>query len=143
MDEQANNGPPDGFFEADFLTLSLQHCIDPSLSTVSAWRRRNEKGADAQSAAVLVSLEGEFDHRNKLPLREFVTKIVSSHGSVTLDLSKITFMDSTFISTLIIAAKRAGKLGVRLRLETGSPDSIVSTRLAMTGVTTMFAPDGG
>ena len=133
MSKQQDDGLPEGFSEADMLTLALQG-LDPKITKVSAW-------TTDEGGAVIISLEGEFSHEHRDPIREFLTMVIENHGTVTLDLSNATFGDSTFLSNLVIANKLARARGVQLRFKLGDPDSRMRRAFALTSLNTVFDID--
>lgn len=84
-----------------------------------------------------LKLSGEMDLRAATDLREALLKALSDGGgSVLLDLSELSFIDSTIISVLIMARKRADSSSgeVRLRNVPGRIQRI----LAITGIDSLF-----
>ena len=74
------------------------------------------KGADLS-----VSLEGELDLASSKRLEEELLKLEDeAPAMITLDLSGVTFIDSTGLSTLINADGRARKADRRLQIVAGS-----------------------
>ena len=130
MSRQQDDGLPEGFSEADLLTLGLQG-LDPKITKVSAW-------TTDEGGAVIINLEGEFAHEHRDPIREFLTMVIERHSSVTLDVSKTTFGDSTFLSNLVVANKLARARGVQLRFKLGDSGSRMSRALALTSFNTVF-----
>ncbi|HLI43190.1 MAG TPA: STAS domain-containing protein [Acidimicrobiales bacterium] len=85
-------------------------------------------------------LSGEMDLRAATDLREELLKaLAEGHGNVVLDLAELSFIDSTIISVLIMARKRAGTLDgeVRLRNVPGRIQRI----LTITGIDSLFSTD--
>lgn len=70
----------------------------------------------ARSAGVVtVTLEGELDLANHAPFGELLAKITSTKPvSVVVDLSQLTFLDSSGIRCLIAAARDASADDIRL-----------------------------
>lgn len=85
----------------------------------------------------LLRLVGEMDLRAATELREALLKALSEgSGSVRLDFARLTFIDSTIISVLIMARKRAETDGgtVVLRNVPGRIGRILS----ITGIDSLF-----
>jgi anti-anti-sigma factor len=76
--------------------------------------------AEPTSSPAGFRLEGEVDLSNASKLSEILRTAVRSGGEITLDLSGITFMDSTAIQVLLKAGKDIGGRG-RLVLANPSP----------------------
>ena len=88
----------------------------------------------------LVRLKGEMDLRAAPDLREVLLKaLTEGPGSVVLDLSDLSFIDSTIISVLIMARKRASALHGEVRLR-NVPNRIHRV-LAITGIDSLFPTD--
>ena len=64
------------------------------------------------------ALSGEVDHHRARALMEELDQLIDSTAprSLTLDLSEVTFMDSSGIAVVLRAWRRAGELGGELRL---------------------------
>ena len=59
--------------------------------------------------------------------------VAETTGDITLDLSKVSFVDSTGIAVMVAAAKKLRERGSELIVE--SPPRMVTKLLEMTGVT--------
>ncbi|MHB8246894.1 MAG: STAS domain-containing protein [Acidimicrobiales bacterium] len=97
---------------------------------------------ETEGTSSIVRLKGEMDLRAATDLREALLKaLAEGPGSVLLDLSELTFIDSTIISVLVMTRKRAQALGgeVRLRHVPGRIQRI----LAITGIDSLFPIDDG
>jgi anti-sigma B factor antagonist len=85
-------------------------------------------------------LSGEMDLRAASDLREHLLRaLAEGHGNLVLDLAELSFIDSTIISVLIMARKRAVTLNgeVRLRNVPGRIQRI----LTITGIDSLFPTD--
>jgi anti-sigma B factor antagonist len=80
---------------------------------------------------VLVRVKGELDMAAAPDLTE---AIVGAKGSavVTLDLSGVTFLDSTAIGALVASGRSLGEAGSRLKI--GQRSDIVTRVLEITGL---------
>ncbi len=95
---------------------------------------RRRDGADPPELA----LEGELDLRAASELREALLEALSeSGGHVALDMTALSFLDSTIISVLIMAKKRAEAAGGEVRLRNVS-DRVKRT-FSITGITELFS----
>ncbi len=95
---------------------------------------------DPDALPPLLRLSGEMDLRAAPELREALLKaLADGQGSVLLDLAELSFIDSTIISVLIMARKRADTSDgeVRLRAVPGRIQRI----LAITGIDSLFPVD--
>ena len=73
-------------------------------------------------AEVVVAVEGELDVSNAPRLRRALSDVIDGEpGSVVVDLSRLTFVDSTGLGVLVGADKRARALGVGLVLSSPQP----------------------
>jgi anti-sigma B factor antagonist len=76
------------------------------MDTTPLWQM--EIASDDASGAVAVSLVGEFDITTADQLREtFLRPEVIAATQVTVDLSQVSFVDSSAIGVLVSACKRA------------------------------------
>ena len=95
--------------------------------------RRDEAGP-------VLAVVGDVDLASAPSMRaRLLTAIDISDGGVTVDLAKVTFMDSTGLSVLIMAHKRLERDGRQLRLRSPSPEVIRVVNL--TGLGTVFHID--
>jgi anti-anti-sigma factor len=65
-------------------------------------------------------LEGEIDLSNADTLSELLRDEIEAQGDLTLDMSQVTFMDSTAIRALLSAGKRLQGRGRLVLLRPGS-----------------------
>ena len=67
-----------------------------------------------------ISLEGEFDMANAPAFDQEVDHALEGGKELILDLSEATFIDSSVISVLMLAAKAAGGRGRAIVLQLGT-----------------------
>jgi anti-sigma B factor antagonist len=88
--------------------------------------------------AALVCLAGELDIATAPRLREELLWLVNSGiRTVTVDLARLTFIDSTGLSVLVMAMKRLREEGGDLALR--SPNPAAQHIFDVTGLTKVFA----
>ncbi|HZQ87527.1 MAG TPA: STAS domain-containing protein [Acidimicrobiales bacterium] len=76
---------------------------------------------DRHGSAVVLAVSGEIDVHTTPQLREALLGEISNDSpTVVLDLAGVTFIDSTGLSVLITALKRARSLGGDVRLRAPS-----------------------
>jgi anti-sigma B factor antagonist len=80
-----------------------------------------------------VRLRGEHDADNAASLAATLRAAVEGHPHVLVDIGEALFVDSTIISALVRAARRAEERGGRLALVMGTAP-IVERALAVSGV---------
>ena len=86
---------------------------------------KNRRGRELR-----VVLSGELDHHNAAIIREEVDRELD--GSVTLDMSGITFMDSSGIGVVLGRYRRMSESGGKLRM--GGMSIYAEKILRMAGV---------
>lgn len=86
--------------------------------------------------AGVVSAAGELDASSEARLRSAFDELLAEDSTLVVDLAGITFLDSSGLSVLIYAYKRAHELGGSLTLR--SPSAIVTRLLELTGQTERF-----
>ncbi|HET9091578.1 MAG TPA: STAS domain-containing protein [Acidimicrobiales bacterium] len=92
--------------------------------------------SDEGSLPVL-SLGGEMDLRAATELREALLKaLADGGGTVLLDLKGLSFIDSTIISVLIMARKRADTSAGEVRVR--NVPSRIERILSITGIDSLF-----
>lgn len=97
--------------------------------------------AEDEGKPPLLRLVGEMDLRAAADLREALLRALSDGGgSVRLDLAGLTFIDSTIISVLIMARKRAETEGGDVILR--SVPHRVARILSITGIDSLFPIEG-
>ncbi|MDA8296175.1 MAG: STAS domain-containing protein [Actinomycetota bacterium] len=91
-----------------------------------------------QAGASVVSAEGEVDVSTAPALRQRLYELPDS-AKVVVDLSEVTFLDSTGLGVLVAALKRVREsdAGGDLRLVVTRPQ--VSKVLEVTGLSTVFS----
>ena len=77
---------------------------------------------DKQNGATVISIRGEVDHHSARTIMENIDQTISSQlpMKLVLDLSSVTFMDSSGIAVLLRALRQMNQLGGNL-LVTGIP----------------------
>lgn len=107
-----------------------------SQSHLSCYTRR-------EGRRLVLAIEGALDVATAPQAEEALQQFISEHGpSVILDASRLNFVDSKGVGTLISAAKAARDAGGRLFLR--EPTLPVQKILEMCGLTELFpapAPD--
>jgi anti-anti-sigma factor len=89
------------------------------------------------SASVTMRLSGEIDMCTAELFREAaLAAIDQGHTDVHIDLSAVTFMDSTGLNALLATSRRAESAGGRLQLV--DPPRAVKRVLEVTGVKQLF-----
>jgi anti-sigma B factor antagonist len=91
---------------------------------------------DDGSARVL-QLVGELDISSAPALREQLRDLLAADADVVVDLSTLSFMDSSGISVLIVAHKRSLEQGRRLTLR--RPGGPVAKVLEVSGTDQVFS----
>ena len=86
---------------------------------------------EQNAAGCLLVAEGEIDLASAPPL-ELELEECLGLGSVVVDLSKVTFIDSTGLRVLLTAHERAGQTGRKVRLVVA--EGPVTKLLSITGV---------
>lgn len=83
---------------------------------------------------VTIAVTGELDVRQAQRLRELLLGTINDPAvrSVSVDCSKVSFIDSTGLGVLVLATKRAIDREVRLALR--SPSARVQQLLELTGL---------
>jgi anti-anti-sigma factor len=71
-------------------------------------------------AATTIELEGEWDLANQLATRQAIGRALAARPEcLVLDLSRLSFIDSTGLHALIGLTRRTQRLGVRLGIVPG------------------------
>jgi anti-sigma B factor antagonist len=86
---------------------------------------------DAGPSAV-VAPAGELDLAGHAPFRDSLLEACAAGNDVVLDLSHVTFMDSSAVGLIVGAAKRCRENGTGLRIV--KPSASVLRVLRLTGV---------
>ena len=73
---------------------------------------------DKQNGAIVISIRGEVDHHSARTIMENIDQTISSQlpMKLVLDLSSVTFMDSSGIAVLLRALRQMDQLGGNLRV---------------------------
>ncbi|NHC44580.1 STAS domain-containing protein [Motilibacter aurantiacus] len=107
---------------------------------LSTWK------SERDGKRAIVHVTGEIDLETGPRLREFLTselnQLSAPSGELVLDLTAVTFCDSSGLQALIATLRRARLLGVRLVLRV-IPDSRFARFLALAGVSELFELEDG
>jgi anti-anti-sigma factor len=88
------------------------------------------EGSHEGAGPPVISITGEVDMSNVVVVeRELDTLLAEAPERVVLDVSKLTFIDSSGIAVLLRAATKAGRLELR------NPSSMVQRIIQATGLT--------
>jgi len=122
------------------------HLLDPPDdrgSIASALLRAGFRAdVDDTGGCVVVRLQGELDMATAPGLSRVLNHSLDAKPSaLTLDLSDLTFVDSTGIGVLITACRRAGAQGCAFSVR--SPQRAVLRALRLTGVDRVLAVAAG
>ncbi|MCG6500010.1 STAS domain-containing protein, partial [Kitasatospora sp. A2-31] len=89
-------------------------------------------------APFVVRAHGEIDLDTAPDLHDQLTRALTEHREVVLDLTEVTFMDCSGLNAIVNARNRADRQGAHLVLRgIGRP---VARLLALTGLTRRLAP---
>ena len=83
-------------------------------------------------ASAVVAPTGELDLAGHAPFRDALLGACTAGHDVVLDLSRVTFMDSSAVGLIVGAAKRCRESGAQLRIV--KPSSAVLRVLRLTGL---------
>lgn len=74
---------------------------------------------DKQNGATVISIRGEVDHHSARTIMENIDHTIASQlpMQLVLDLSSVTFMDSSGIAVLLRALRQMNQLGGNLRVQ--------------------------
>jgi anti-sigma B factor antagonist len=94
-----------------------------------------------EDGVLAVRLHGEIDYTNAAPVTDAVGQAVTRDrpSAVHVDLSDVTFLDSSGIGVLISAMKAATAAGGAYRVL--APNPKVRSQLEITGLTELFRVD--
>lgn len=85
----------------------------------------------------VIHVAGEFDLATVADLRQPLDDVIdTATGDITVDLSAVTFLDSTALTVLVGAHQRAAADQRRLKVRNPSP--VVHQVLKLTGLLDMF-----
>jgi anti-sigma B factor antagonist len=76
----------------------------------------------------VLTVDGELDLSTSPDLRDALYALATGHERIAIDLSAVTFMDSTALGVIVAGMKRARERGGELALigPTGSPRKVLS-----------------
>lgn len=126
-----------------------KHILDPGRPSANLLRTGFHAHYERSGGVVVIRLVGELDMATVVQLRQAVTEALETAAtSVVLDLSALTFVDSSGIGALVGASRRFQELGCSFALH--APTRSVLKALRLTGVDRLMpiepqvvAPDGG
>jgi anti-sigma B factor antagonist len=89
-----------------------------------------------------VDLNGEIDYTNAAPVNEVIRAAVaeSAPTTVRVDLTAVTFLDSSGIGVIVTALKAAHAAGAGFRVR--GPNPKILGQLEITGLLTLFPVEG-
>lgn len=79
---------------------------------------------------LVVLLHGEIDLQNSPEIRKELMARLSDHQDVVVDLSAVTYIDSSGVASLVEAYQAARRLGLRFSLAAISPAALRVLKLA-------------
>ncbi|MFJ4467112.1 STAS domain-containing protein [Streptomyces sp. NPDC089424] len=91
---------------------------------------------EADGHLAVVSVSGELDMQTSTAVYQQTAAPISEHVTVVLDLSQVTFCDSSGFNALLRLRRRAQEAGSRLAL--AAPPPQVDRLLTLTGAGTVF-----
>jgi anti-sigma B factor antagonist len=86
-----------------------------------------------------VHVAGELDVAVSAELSAALVEYVSAGGDLTIDMSEVTFMDSTAIGVLVRAHNELSASGARLTIT--NPSTVVLRILQLTGLVALLHAD--
>ncbi|MDP9071450.1 MAG: STAS domain-containing protein [Actinomycetota bacterium] len=91
-----------------------------------------------ENGEVLVCLAGELDMYTAPALQERLEEVIAEPGTsaVVLELSRLSFIDSSGLSAIVMASRKLGDRGGELNLSGPSP--AVRRVLEITGISTVI-----
>ena len=93
------------------------------------WLWTDVRSIDAQEQDV-IQLSGNFDFERSLEIREILLEAVSGKRDVLVDLSKVTYIDSSGVACLVKSLAVARSQGNDFRLLSVSPQVMRLLKLA-------------
>ena len=90
-----------------------------------------------REGVVVVEFVGEHDLTTSDETRELLTRLVGENGLVVVDLSAATFIDSSFLSCLLAAERRAKESGHEFGLLVGDAPNVHAV-LEVSGLSDRF-----
>ncbi|WP_329459573.1 STAS domain-containing protein [Streptomyces sp. NBC_01497] len=91
---------------------------------------------ETRGARIVVSIQGDLDMHAAGDLHNEAGDLLTTHPLMIMDLSGITFCDSSGYNALLRLRRRAGEAGGQLVL--AAPPPTVSRLLALTGAEEVF-----
>ena len=79
---------------------------------------------------MIVSLDGEVDLENSPKARDVLLDAVKGAGTVLVDLSGVSYIDSSGVASLVEALQKAKKQGTRFALASVNPAALRVLKLA-------------
>ncbi|MEU8264104.1 STAS domain-containing protein [Micromonospora sp. NPDC048999] len=104
------------------------------MTSDNLWQARTETHPDR----AVVTLSGELDITAVDQLRDLLTTTLRANPVVDVDLSRLTFLDSTILSVLVTAYQDATAAGGTLNLI--NPIGHVHRVLTVTGILPLLEP---
>jgi anti-sigma B factor antagonist len=99
------------------------------------WKYRVRADGDTRT----IVLSGEIDINGAAELHTLLQKAVDAASGVEVDVARVTFIDSSIITTLIKSQKLARAVGCRFAVV--NPEAQVHRVLAVTGVLNALTSD--
>ncbi len=96
-----------------------------------------------ESGKLVVTLEGEIDLDRAPEVRQLLLDCTERGRDVLVDLSAISYIDSSGIASLVEALQSAGRLGIALGLVAVSPQALRVFELARLDKVFTIHPDLG
>ncbi|XIG72340.1 anti-anti-sigma factor (plasmid) [Streptomyces sp. SGAir0957] len=94
-------------------------------------------GTRSEGGVSVISVRGEVDYETNRPLRQALDEAGTAPvPNIVLDLSAVTFLDSTSLNLFLIARRHATEAGGWLRL--AAPSAPVQRLLSIVGVDTVI-----
>jgi anti-anti-sigma factor len=86
-----------------------------------------------RDGAVVLEFNGEHDMLTKAEVAVLLERLIAENEHVVVDVSEAQFVDSSFISNLLVADRIAAERGTTFRLQMGTAH-IVERALEISGV---------
>jgi anti-sigma B factor antagonist len=99
------------------------------------------RAVSLDDGAMRVEAEGELDLATAPQLEEVLRRELDGGGLVVLDLSGVTFMDSSGLHAILTVVRAANETGTRMQI-TGSMLPQVKRLIEITGLQDVFHTDG-
>ncbi len=115
----------------------MSHSTSPTSTAVSSATAEHVPALEP-NGVVLQAPAGRFDaHEAPAFLRLFETAVDAGARSITIDLAKVVFMDSTALAELVRGQRLLHGIGGSMRL--ANPSDAVRVILEVTGLASVFA----